>query len=36
MLRDHLTKFVDENDRLLVAEVDLWATRSALVDMNKI
>ena len=33
-IRNRLTKHIDKNDRLLVAEVDLWATRSAMIDMN--
>ena len=36
MLRDQLKRYIDENDRLLVAEVDGWATRSAMSDMNEL
>ena len=35
-LRDQLKRYIDENDRLLVAEVDGWATRSAMSDMNEL
>lgn len=35
-IRDQLKQHIDDNDRLLVAEVDDWATRSAMIDMNEL
>ena len=36
MLRDQLKPHIDMKDRLLVAEVDAWATRAAMIDMNEL
>jgi hypothetical protein len=33
-LRDHLAKFMDPNDRLLVIDVATWSGRRAMFDIN--
>lgn len=33
-LRDHLTRFIDGNDRLFVASVTTWAGRQLMSDPN--
>jgi hypothetical protein len=33
-LRDHFAQFIDANDRLAVAEINEWATRSVLTTPN--
>jgi hypothetical protein len=35
-LRDHLTRFIDANDRLLVCQVSDWAGRNLMSDINKV
>jgi hypothetical protein len=35
-LRDHFRQFLDSNDRLVVVQVDTWATWNAMIDLNKV
>lgn len=35
-LRDHLAQFIDADDRLLVIEGPMWASRNLMSDPNKL
>jgi hypothetical protein len=35
-VRDHLQKFMDANDRLLVVKVATWASRRAMININEV
>jgi hypothetical protein len=35
-LRDHFRQFIDSNDRLLVVQVETWASWKAMVDINSV
>ncbi|MFY9558818.1 MAG: hypothetical protein WAQ52_01170 [Terriglobales bacterium] len=35
-LRDDLSKYIDNDDRLLVDQSDTWAGRNLMIDLNKL
>ena len=35
-LREHFQKFIDDNDRLLVTQVDDWSSWNALISINDV
>jgi hypothetical protein len=34
-LRDHLRRYMDANDRILINDFEHWASYNAMVDLNK-
>jgi len=35
-IRDHLSRYIDQNDRVIVTEMGDWATYGSMVDINTI
>jgi hypothetical protein len=35
-IRDHLMRYIDQNDRIIVAEMGEWATYGTMIDINTV
>ena len=35
-IRDHLMRYIDQNDRVIVTEMGDWATYNSMVDINTV